>query len=109
MESGTLNLYGCSLSLEGVKLGTIRYKAPCIYQMPGCESYIKRCVFRGGGTQKAATSAIFSTMSNLIVENCQFHQFVLGALICDMQKRGLFVFRDNAVISCHECGVYVEG
>jgi hypothetical protein len=49
IKSGTLILNGCSLSVEGIKKSTLKYKAPCIYQMPGTSSLIQRCSFRGGG------------------------------------------------------------
>ena len=31
IKSGTLILNGCSLSVEGIKKDTLKYKAPCIY------------------------------------------------------------------------------
>jgi hypothetical protein len=40
LKSGNLNLQGCSLSVESIKPDTLRYKAPCIYQMPNTTSLI---------------------------------------------------------------------
>jgi hypothetical protein len=60
LKSGTLNLQGCSLSVESIKPDTLRYKAPCIYQMPNTTSFIQKCSFRGGGPNKARTAGIFN-------------------------------------------------
>lgn len=61
LKSGTLNMQGCSLSVETVQLNNIyKSKIPCFYQKPDTISFITKCQFRGGGEEKAESVGIYN-------------------------------------------------
>ena len=109
IKSGTLILQGCSLSVESIKKNSLKYKVPCVYQMADTCSFIQKCSFRGGGLHKADTAGIYNKNGNSLIQNCQFHQFQSGGVIADLAARNIFVFRDNAIVSCSATGLYIEG
>ena len=68
LKSGTINLQGCSLSVETVeKNDAYLYKIPCLYQVPETTAFITRSLFRGGGPDKADSVGIFNNEGNLIL------------------------------------------
>lgn len=61
IKSGTLNLRGCSLSVESLKPHAHRHKIPCLHQLPDTTSVIQRCAFRGCGEGDApVTTGVFN-------------------------------------------------
>jgi hypothetical protein len=79
--------------------------------MPRTTSFIDRCSFRGGGPneQKADTVGIVVNKGQALIQHCQFHQFNKGGVISDLEYDAVFVFRDNALVSCSLVGLYVQG
>lgn len=67
VKSGTVNLQGCSLSVEIVEKNNLYLsKIPCLYQMPDSTTFITRCLFKGGGPDKADSIGVFNNKGNLI-------------------------------------------
>ena len=68
VKSGTLNLQGCSFSVDMVRVNSIyTSKIPCIYLMPDTKAFVTRCQFRGGGPEKAGTVGMYSNKADVVL------------------------------------------
>lgn len=105
VKSGTLILSGCHLSVEA----PLNRRARCIYQRPNTTTQISYCKLRGGGPQKNITVGVYMDNANSIIQNCQFHNFKSGGVVADLNQNCDFIFRENAMVSCHLASVFVQG
>ena len=84
-------------------------KSVCIHQQQDSTLFLDQCTFKSLSIETGYSIGIFNNSGNLVVQNCQFNMLIYGAMFCLLKHNNIFVCRDNAFISCHTAGIYVQG
>ena len=77
--------------------------------MSGTTTFFSHSNLKGGGPNKNVTAGIYINEGNSIIQNCHFHSFKNGGVIANIKPQNIFIFRDNALVSCYTTSVYVQG
>lgn len=108
LASGTLNMQGCTLSLDGIFKETHK-KVPSVVALPNSYIAISKCNFKGDTTNDAETAGVVASHANVTIQQCQFAHHKSGAIMLNLKAKNMAVIEDNNIVSCETAGIYCQG